>query len=55
VDELFTFYIVTMPGWARMMDIIQRGPDQNPPLFYALTRLVVSVLGESEGASACRR
>ena len=50
VDELFTFYIVTMPGWARMMDLIQRGPDQNPPLFYALTRLVVSVLGESEGA-----
>jgi 4-amino-4-deoxy-L-arabinose transferase-like glycosyltransferase len=50
LDELFTFYIVTMPDWAGMMDLIQRGPDQNPPLFYALTRLVVSVLGESEGA-----
>jgi len=49
MDELFTFYIVTLPDWAGMMDIIQRGPDQNPPLFYALTRLVVSVLGESEG------
>ncbi len=48
VDELFTFYIVTMPDWAGMMDLVQRGPDQNPPLFYALTRLVVSVLGESE-------
>ena len=50
LDELFTFYIVTMPDWTGMMDLIQRGPDQNPPLFYALTRLVVSVLGESEWA-----
>jgi 4-amino-4-deoxy-L-arabinose transferase-like glycosyltransferase len=50
LDELFTFYIVTMPDWAGMMDLIQRGPDQNPPLFYALTRLVVSVLGEGEWA-----
>ncbi|WP_157850547.1 hypothetical protein [Chloracidobacterium thermophilum] len=50
LDELFTFYIVTMPDWAGMLDLIQRGPDQNPPLFYALTRLVVSVLGGSEWA-----
>ncbi|AEP13258.1 hypothetical protein Cabther_B0256 [Chloracidobacterium thermophilum B] len=50
LDELFTFYIVTMPDWAGMMDLIQRGPDQNPPLFYALTRLVVSVLSEGEWA-----
>jgi len=50
LDELFTFYIVTMPDWAGMMDLIQRGPDQNPPLFYALTRFIVSILGESEWA-----
>jgi len=50
MDELFTFYIVTLPDWAGMMDLIQRGPDQNPPLFYALTRLVVSVLSEGEWA-----
>ncbi len=48
LDELFTFYIVTMPDWAGMLDLIQRGPDQNPPLFYALTRLVVSVLSKSD-------
>jgi hypothetical protein len=28
MDELFTFYIVTLPGWARMMDLIQRGPTK---------------------------
>jgi len=50
LDELFTFYIVTMPDWAGMMDLIQRGPDQNPLLFYALTRFIVSILGESEWA-----
>jgi len=50
LDELFTFYIVTMPDWAGMIDLIQRGPDQNPLLFYALTRFIVSILGESEWA-----
>ncbi|MFQ3590594.1 MAG: hypothetical protein SNJ67_09885, partial [Chloracidobacterium sp.] len=50
LDELFTYYIVTMPTWAGTWDLLRNGPDQNPPLFYALTRLVVGVLGESEWA-----
>ncbi|MCS7079968.1 MAG: glycosyltransferase family 39 protein [Chloracidobacterium sp.] len=48
LDELFTFYIVTMPDWAGMFDLIRRGPDQNPPLFYVVTRLLVGCFGESE-------
>ncbi|MCS7079965.1 MAG: glycosyltransferase family 39 protein [Chloracidobacterium sp.] len=50
LDELFTFYIVTMPDWAGMFDLIRRGPDQNPPLFYVVTRLLVGCFGESEWA-----
>ena len=50
VDELFTFYVVTMPDWNGVMDLVWRGADQNPPLFHAVTRLVVLVLGESEWA-----
>ncbi|MFQ3582526.1 MAG: glycosyltransferase family 39 protein, partial [Chloracidobacterium sp.] len=50
LDELFTYYIVTMPTWAGTWDLLRNGPDQNPPLFYALTRLVVGVFGESEWA-----
>ncbi|MGQ9898400.1 MAG: hypothetical protein ACUVR8_12705 [Acidobacteriota bacterium] len=48
IDELFTYYVVTMPDWAGVMDLVQRGADLNPPLFHALTRLGVRVLGESE-------
>ncbi|MCS7079967.1 MAG: glycosyltransferase family 39 protein [Chloracidobacterium sp.] len=48
LDELFTFYIVTMPDWTGMFDLIRRGPDQNPPLFYVVTRLLVGCFGESE-------
>ncbi|MFQ3582527.1 glycosyltransferase family 39 protein [Chloracidobacterium validum] len=50
IDELFTYYVVTMPTWAGTWDLLRNGPDQNPPLFYALTRLVVGVFGESEWA-----
>ncbi len=48
IDELFTSYVITMPDWAGVVDLVQRGADQNPPLFYALMHLVVSVLSKSD-------
>jgi hypothetical protein len=50
IDELFTFYVVTMPDWNGVMDLLWRGADQNPPLFHAVTRLIVLAFGESEWA-----
>lgn len=50
LDEFFTYYTVTMPDWAGLMDVLRHGGDQNPPLFYALTRLSVWAFGESEWA-----
>src|SRR4051794_21260497 len=47
-DELITVNVASLPGMTDIWQILKRGGDLNPPMFFILTRAAVSVFGSSE-------
>jgi hypothetical protein len=46
-DEMFTYHIANLPTFGDVWSALARGFEQHPPGFYATTRAVIWVLGES--------
>jgi hypothetical protein len=50
-DELFTFYMSTLPDWSAIWGALKDGADLNPPFFYIVTRLSITLFGANEIAT----
>jgi len=46
-DELFTLYIARLESLSDILEALSTGADQNPPSFYFITRVFLTLLGES--------
>jgi hypothetical protein len=46
-DELFTVYVSRLPDLRSQWDVLKAGVDFNPPMLYALTKFVNSLLDDS--------
>jgi 4-amino-4-deoxy-L-arabinose transferase-like glycosyltransferase len=47
-DELYSYYIATLPTFRDVWGALSAGGEQTPPLFYAITRAFLSVFGISD-------
>jgi hypothetical protein len=49
-DEALFLFVVDEPSWAAMVDVL-RQHESHPPLFYAVMRVWLSLVGDSDGAA----